>query len=141
MEKRHALKRLLEAGKFSDGIRPAVARSAPQSPERTEQAQEQIQKKIDGSKFKDATGEREWGAAWLVPEDGWHGARVDSRSAVTAALASRAREESTRVVSPSTALKTLQEGEQREEAQRGAPGSAKHVSSAMSIGSTSSRSN
>jgi len=83
MEKRHALKRLLEAGKFSDGIRPAVARSAPQSPERTEQAQEQIQKKIDGSKFKDATGEREWGAAWLVPEVPIHSAEDASGGGAT----------------------------------------------------------
>ena len=90
MEKRQALKRLLEAGRVSDAISPPVARSAPQSPERTEQAQEQIQKKFDGSKMKGVTGGREWGAAGLVPEDGWHGARVDSRSPVTAAPASRA---------------------------------------------------
>ena len=36
----------------------------------------------------------------------------------------RRKEGSTRVVSPSTALKTLQKREQREEAQRGAPASS-----------------
>jgi hypothetical protein len=36
----------------------------------------------------------------------------------------RRKDESTRVVSPSTALKTMQKGEQREEAKRGAPASS-----------------
>ena len=121
MEKRQALKRLLEAGKVSDAISPPVARSAPQSSERTEQAQEQMQKKIDGSKMKDVTGAREWGAAGLVPEDSSHGARVDSWSPEPAAPTSRAPEGG--IVG-----------------QASRHGSAKHLSSAMSTGSTSSRS-
>ena len=135
MEKRQALKRLLQAGKSSDGVAdnptsipnsnykqidstdPAAISALHSGRWRDGERQEQTEKKSDGSQMQDVSaraGGSGRGGAGEGP-GGWLERRVDASSAVTGAHAYRASE--------------------------GGTGGFKPLNSAISTSSASSRSN